>query len=148
MIRHKNIWPDKPVMMQLPEIYKGFMNLRLVEPSAAIFGANRQEDQRGYPLRFEDSSRWSISLWKFHKTTFQYKVIRFASRLILLFPANSGSDEPRIGNPELFSKFSRRPPVWTKPELKLVNNSAQPEDAIVDKFLFGQEFSVKKEDPG
>jgi len=95
MIRHKNIWPDKPVMMQLPEIYKGFMNLRLVEPSAAIFGANRQEDQRGYPLRFEDSSRWSVSLWKFHKITFQYKVIRLASRLIFLFPANSGSDEPR-----------------------------------------------------
>jgi hypothetical protein len=54
MIRHKNIWPGEPVMMQLPEICEGFMNLRLVEPSAAIFGAIRQEDQRGYPLRFED----------------------------------------------------------------------------------------------
>jgi len=64
------------------------------------------------------------------------------------FASTYGSAELRIGNPELFSKFSRRPPVWTKPELKLVNNSAQPEDAIVDKFLFGQEFSVKKEDPG
>src|SRR6516164_2545143 len=63
--------------------------------SAAIFGANRQEDQRGNPLRFEDSSRWSVSLWKFRKITFQYKVIRFASRLILPSPANSGSDEPR-----------------------------------------------------
>jgi len=56
---------------------------------------------------------------------------------LLLSRGAAARREARIGNPELFSKFSRRPPVWTKPELKLVNNSAQPEDAIVDKFLFG-----------
>ena len=119
MIRHKNIWPDKPVMMQLPEIYKGFMNLRLVEPSAAIFGANRQEDQRGYPLRFEDSSRWSVSLWKFRKITFQYKVIRFASRLILPSPANSGSDEPRPAGWCFSGRSSigRAPRFLTEPDM-------------------------------
>ena len=62
---------------------------------------------------------------------------------------NPARREARIANPELFSKVQSEVPCGKrKPELKLVNNSAQPGDAVVKFLVWPGKLSVKRKNPG